>query len=88
DLAYSAGILLISLPLVVGAEGAGQIGLIVGAVVLLGLLVLYLLARNRGWALDLFHMLSQRWPVLQRVGERLLGYLSFGMLLFSWSQTR
>jgi len=68
DLAYSAVILLISLPFVVGAEGAGQIGWIVGAVVLLGLVVLYLLARNREWALDLFHKFSQRWPFLQRVG--------------------
>lgn len=68
DLAYSAAILLIALPFVVGAEGAGQIGIGVGAVVLLGLVVLYVLARNRGWALDLFHKLSQRWPALQRVG--------------------
>jgi len=68
DLAYSAGILLVSLPFVVGAEGAGQIGLIVGMVVLLGLVVLYLLARNRQWALELFHKFSQRWPALQRVG--------------------
>ena len=68
DLAYSAAILLISLPFVVGTEGAGQIGVIVGVVVLLGLAVLYLLARNRQWALDLFHKLSQRWPRLQRVG--------------------
>ncbi|MFZ5911663.1 MAG: lysylphosphatidylglycerol synthase transmembrane domain-containing protein [Chloroflexota bacterium] len=68
DLAYSAAILLVSLPFVVGAEGAGQIGLIVGAIVLAGLFVLYLLARNREWALGLFHRLSQRWPALQRVG--------------------
>jgi glycosyltransferase 2 family protein len=68
DLAYSATILLVSLPFVVGAEGAGQIGTIVGVVVLFGLVVLYLLARNRQWALDLFHKLSQRWPALQRVG--------------------
>jgi len=68
DLAYSASILLISLPFVVGAEGAGQIGVIVAVVVLIGLAVLYLLARNRKWALELFHKLSQRWPVLQRVG--------------------
>ena len=68
DLAYSAGILLVSLPFVVGAEGAGQIGAIVGVVVIIGLVVLYLLARNREWALDLFHKLSRRWPVLHRVG--------------------
>jgi uncharacterized protein (TIRG00374 family) len=68
DLAYSAAILLVSLPFVVGAEGASQIGVIVGVVVLLGLVVLYVLARNRQWALGLFHKLSQRWPALQRIG--------------------
>jgi uncharacterized protein (TIRG00374 family) len=68
DLAYSAAILLVSLPFVVGAEGAGQIGLIVGVLVVFGLAVLYLLARNRQWALDLFHKLSQRWHALQRIG--------------------
>lgn len=68
DLAFSAAILLVSLPFVVGAEGASQIGIIVGVVVLLGLVALYLLARNRRWALDLFERLSQRWPALQRVG--------------------
>jgi len=40
DLAYSAGILLVSLPFVVDAEGAGQIGVVVGAIVLVGLVVL------------------------------------------------
>lgn len=68
DLGYSAAILLVSLPFVVGAEGAGQIGAIVAAVVLLGLAMLYMLARNRQWALDQFHRLSKRWPALQRAG--------------------
>ncbi|GAB4503595.1 MAG: hypothetical protein Fur0043_05870 [Anaerolineales bacterium] len=68
DLAYSAAILLVSLPFVVGAEGAGQIGLMVGAVVLVGLFLLYLLARNRAGALDTFQTLSKRWPALQRIG--------------------
>ena len=68
DLAYAATILLISLPFVVGAEGAGQIGVIVAVAVVIGLLVLHLLTRNRQWALDVFHKLSQRWPLLQRVG--------------------
>ena len=68
DLAYAAGILLVSLPFVAGAEGAGQIGIIVGVVVLVGLVALYLLARNRKWAFDLFQRLSTRWPALQRFG--------------------
>ena len=68
DLAFSAAVLLISLPFVAGVEGAGRIGVIVSVVVVLGLVALYLLARNRQWALDLFNRLSQRWPLLQRVG--------------------
>lgn len=68
DLVYSAAILLVSLPFVVGAQGAGQVGIIIGAAMLAGLLALYLLARNRRWAMDLFQALSQRWPKLQRVG--------------------
>ena len=67
DLAYSAAILLVSLPFVVGAEGAGQIGIIVGVVVFIGLALLYLIARNREWAINLFNTLSQRWPLLQKI---------------------
>jgi len=68
DLAFSAAILLVSLPFVVGAQGAGQIGIIVGVVVMVGLFVLYLLARNRNWAIQLFQKMSQRLPVLQKIG--------------------
>ena len=68
DLAFSAAILLVSLPFVVGAQGAGQIGVIVGVIVVIGLAAMYLLARNRQWAISLFHDLGQRWPFLQKVG--------------------
>jgi uncharacterized protein (TIRG00374 family) len=82
DLAYAAGILLVSLPFVAGAEGAGQIGVIIGAVVLAGLVVLYLLARNRKWALDLFYRLSTRWPGLQRF-ESFLGSFFDGLAILT-----
>lgn len=72
DLGYSAIILLAALPFVVGAEGAGQIGIIVGVIVLIGIILLYVLARNNQWALDLFHKLSARWPALQRLGGSFL----------------
>ena len=72
DLGYSAIILLAALPFVVGAEGAGQIGIVVGMIVLMGLILLYVLARNNQWALDLFHKLSARWPALQRFGGNFL----------------
>ena len=83
DLAYSATILLISLPFVAGAEGAGQIGVIVGSVVFIGLLALYLLARNRQWALGLFNKLSQRWPVLQRVGGSFIQAFLNGLVVLT-----
>jgi len=71
-LGYSAIILLAALPFVVGAEGAGQIGIVVGFIVLIGIILLYVLARNNQWALDLFHKLSARWPALQRFGGNFL----------------
>jgi len=86
DLGYSAIILLAALPFVVGAEGAGQIGIIVGIVVLIGFVILYLLARSNQWALDLFHKLSARWPTLQRVGGSFLEsfFLGLGVLKDGW----
>ena len=72
DLGFSAIILLAALPFVVGAEGAGQIGIVVGMIVLIGIILLYVLARNNQWTLDLFHKLSARWPALQRFGGNFL----------------
>ena len=72
DLGFNAAILLTALPFVVGSEASGNIGIIVGVVVLLGLALLYVLARKNQWALDLFHKLSARWPALQRFGGSFL----------------
>jgi hypothetical protein len=72
DLGYNSVILLAALPFVVGAEGAERIGVIVGVIVLIGFVLLYILARSNQWALDLFHKISARWPVLQRVGGNFL----------------
>lgn len=47
DIVYAAGIVLLTLPLVVGADWIKPIALIAFGVVLLGLLVLYLIANNR-----------------------------------------
>lgn len=86
DLGFSAMILLAALPFVVGAEGSGQIGIIVGVIVLIGFVILYLLARSNQWALDLFHRLSARWPTLQRVGGNFLEsfFLGLGVLKDGW----
>jgi glycosyltransferase 2 family protein len=86
DLGFSAMILLAALPFVVGAEGAGQIGIIVGVIVLVGFIMLYVLARYNQWALDLFHRLSARWPTLQQTGGTFLEsfFLGLGVLKDGW----
>lgn len=72
DLVFTAAIFLLSLPFIVGAGAASDIAIVLGVVVLLGLVFLYVLARNRQPALGLFHKLSARWPALQRFGGGLL----------------
>src|SRR5215208_3402710 len=86
DLGYSAAILLAALPFVVGGEGAGRIGVIIGIIVLAGFVILYILARYNQWALGLFHRLSARWPTLQRAGGSFLDsfFLGLGVLKDGW----
>jgi uncharacterized protein (TIRG00374 family) len=72
DLVYTAIIFVSVIPFVVGASGSERVGVIVGAVVLVGMVFLYILARSNKWALDIFHKLSARWPALQRIGGRFL----------------
>jgi len=86
DLVYTAVIFVSVIPFVVGAEGSGKVGIIVGVVVLVGMLFLYILARSNQWALDLFHKFSARWPVLQRIGGSFLEsfFLGLGVLTDGW----
>jgi uncharacterized protein (TIRG00374 family) len=86
DLGFTAAILLLSIPFVVGAEQTGQIGAIVAIIILIGFVILYLLARYNQWALDLFHKLSARWPTLQRVGGNFLEsfFTGLGVLKDGW----
>lgn len=83
DLVFSAAILLGALPYVVGAEGANRIAAIFAAIVLFGLIFLYLLARNDRRALEIFHHLSARWPVLQRLGGNLLESFLTGLSILT-----
>jgi len=86
DLAFSAAILLAALPFVVGAQGSERISYIVGGVVVVGLVMMYILARNNQWALDLFHKLSVRWPSLQKLGGSFLEsfFQGLGVLTDGW----
>lgn len=86
DLVFNAAIFLLAIPFVVGAGAATQIAAILGVMVALGLIFLYILARNRQPALDLFHKWSARWPALQRFGGGLLeSFLTgLGVLTDGW----
>ena len=83
DLAFSAAILLSAVPFVVGAAGAGRIAILIGALVVAGMVVLYLLARNREWAMGLFQRLSARWPRLQTLGGHMLDSFFSGLAILT-----
>lgn len=72
DMTCAVGVLITSLAFVVGASWALPTALITGAVVLLGLIFLYLLARNRERALLILDKLGQRWPALLKLGGGVL----------------
>jgi uncharacterized protein (TIRG00374 family) len=72
DLAITAALFLSALPFVAGVQGADQIAIILGVLVVAGLLFMYILARNDQWALDTFHKISARWPSVQRFGGSIL----------------
>jgi uncharacterized protein (TIRG00374 family) len=69
DLALSAGMLLSTLPFVIGVAWANQAAYFVGGAVAVGMIVLHLLARYRNRALVLFNRLTLRWPVLGKLGK-------------------
>ena len=72
DMAFGVGILVTSLLFVVGGDWAKPAAIITGSAVLVGLLVMYLLARNRDWAVAQLHRYGQRYPILLRLGGGIL----------------
>jgi len=72
DMAFGVGILVTSLLFVVGGSWALPAAVITGSVVLVGLIVMYLLAHNRDWAVRQLNRLGQRWPILLKLGGGIL----------------
>ena len=66
DLIISAVIFLAALPYVVNSHSSPVTGYVIGGLMLFGLVLMYILARNSQWALDMFHKLSTRIPFLQK----------------------
>lgn len=72
DVAMAVGIVLCTLPFVVGADWAGEAAIGAGGVILLVFVFLYLLARNRQKTLAIFEKLSHRWSILLKPGGKAL----------------
>ncbi len=79
DLLITVGMVLVTLPLVVGADWVRPVALSLGGGVLLALLLLHLLARYRQSALRLFERLTARFPRLERVGQHTLTHFFEGL---------
>ena len=86
DLIISAVVFLAALPYVVNSESSPTLGYVIGGIMLFGLVLMYILARNNQWALDLFHKLSGRIPALQKVGGNFLEsfFQGLGVLTNGW----
>jgi len=99
DLLLAVGLLLGSLPFVVEIPGAQRLAGLVSAIVLVGLVVLFFLARKQAQVLDWFEKLGKRWPRLVAFGrEKIRSFLSglsaladprrfieaFGWMALSW----
>lgn len=83
DLLFSAGILIFSIPFVLGVSGAGNIAYIIGGVMLVGLISLFILVQKRELAFTTFQRISLKWPRLQDVGGRLLNSFFEGLAVLA-----
>lgn len=83
DVVLAAGLLLSTLPFVVGASWAQQAAIGAGGLFLAGLVFLYLLARNREWAMQQFEKLATRWTWLANLGKQRLDTFFAGLAVLT-----
>ena len=69
DVGMAAGLLLVTIPFVVGGTWAKNAALVAGALVIIGFSAMYLLARNSHRATAWFDQATVRWSVLNRLGH-------------------
>ncbi|HKJ27300.1 MAG TPA: lysylphosphatidylglycerol synthase transmembrane domain-containing protein [Anaerolineales bacterium] len=79
DLAILAGLLLTTLPFVVGAQWATTAALVAVGLVVVGFAVLYTVVLKPEWAHTLFQKLTRPWPKLQTFGEEKLDLILRGL---------
>jgi len=83
DMAFGVGILVTSLIFVVGGSWAIPAAVFTGSVVLIGLIVMYVLARNQDWAVAQLNRFGQRWPILLKLGGGILPAFLSGLSVFT-----
>ncbi len=75
DLAVAAGILLGTLPFVIGVAWAKPAAIIIVIIVLAGLLTIYILARNRTRVLGWVERAGERWSLVKKItGQRVASF--------------
>lgn len=70
DLTMAVGLVFTTLPFVVGGSNQFPIAFAVLGVVFLALLILYLMARNRDWTINVINKITHRFPWLQRLAGK------------------
>ncbi|MEK6222571.1 MAG: flippase-like domain-containing protein, partial [Chloroflexota bacterium] len=83
DVAFTAGMLLASLPFVIGAEDSQGAASAVVILVMVGFVVLYLAARNKDLLLTWFDRLAARISILNRFGRERISSILEGIASLS-----
>ena len=86
DVVMAAALLLFTLPFVIQAGLAWQAALVISGLVLLGLILLHLLARNQPWALSQFSRLAERYAFVEKLlaNQQLTAFFSGLDALVNW----
>jgi glycosyltransferase 2 family protein len=70
DLSFAVGIFLSALPFVIGIPLAKQASLGIGIIVIMGLIAMYILARNRQRVLGWIDRAGERWNLVKKISGR------------------
>jgi len=83
DITYAIGLFFLLLPFVVGVSGQGSFAVVMGVGILLVFLVLFLLARNRDWALRMNDKIGDRLPPLRRLTGKIVPSFLTGLAVLT-----
>jgi glycosyltransferase 2 family protein len=83
DLGMAAGILLLTLPFVIGAEWAKEGSLVAAIIVMTGLIILFFLAQKREMVENRFQSLANRWHVFSRIGGNVIPSFLSGLAVLT-----